>query len=213
MNFSDNDNDSPVAMIERDVFCGACHAKIDREVRNAKYRDDGLAAAIVCGDALRHHRRESGCSGLNGWTTGPWTDEAKKVTVHVDGDGSYSPWTWIEKYHCVLCGKKTVWAEHSDGDYYLGALFYCSSCGEAFYSTEATCGAEEIEGKRRAALSAALAPVVVPAAAEPAKVGLVLETLGELRAYLSECDDKEWSEERRLLVDRIDAAIAATEQP
>ena len=35
----------------------------------------------------------------------------------------------LTDWFCPVCGKKTVWQECSEGDYYAGPHIVCSSCG------------------------------------------------------------------------------------
>jgi hypothetical protein len=47
--------------------------------------------------------------------------------------GHCSVETWIEgSFFCPGCGKKHVWEEQGEGDYYCGPLFICPSCSAEF---------------------------------------------------------------------------------
>lgn len=37
-----------------------------------------------------------------------------------------------ETVHCLSCGKKEVWAEQSEGDYYAGPNYVCTHCNATF---------------------------------------------------------------------------------
>lgn len=46
------------------------------------------------------------------------------------GDKSVTYHTFVlTDWFCPACGKKTVWEEDDEGDYYCGPEIVCSSCG------------------------------------------------------------------------------------
>lgn len=52
--------------------------------------------------------------------------------VHYEAGHSYDR-TYVKTgYFCPACGVQTVWEEDSDGDYYAGSDYNCSSCGAKF---------------------------------------------------------------------------------
>ncbi len=52
-----------------------------------------------------------------------------RVDVHYRaGHSSSEVWELLEIY-CPECGKKRVWRETSEGDYYVGPTYLCVACG------------------------------------------------------------------------------------
>lgn len=60
----------------------------------------------------------------------------KKVNFEVkyEAGHSYNEEWQITENHCPNCGKKEVWNNNScGGDYYMGEMLRCKSCGCEFY--------------------------------------------------------------------------------
>jgi hypothetical protein len=51
--------------------------------------------------------------------------EIKAVVPRLICDDNYTLTNWF----CPACGKKTVWTEDGEGDFYRGPTTVCSSCG------------------------------------------------------------------------------------
>ncbi len=62
---------------EKDVFCAACGAHIDT-ISNEDGKDNGFVEALIIADSRAIHKKETGCSGLDGrmcaWNFGPWRE-------------------------------------------------------------------------------------------------------------------------------------------
>lgn len=56
----------------------------------------------------------------------------KTVTVKYDAGHSYDFDYKKEVMFCPNCGKREIWVECSDGDYYMGPQHVCSNCDFSF---------------------------------------------------------------------------------
>jgi rRNA maturation protein Nop10 len=54
--------------------------------------------------------------------------KATVARICYDGSAYYESYT-LSDWYCPSCGKKSVWEENGEGDYYRGPNFICSSCG------------------------------------------------------------------------------------
>jgi hypothetical protein len=63
--------------------------------------------------------------------------DVKYMTFDVKYEAGHTyreTWTHNKDIHCPACGKRTIWTEQSDGDYYQGPSSICISpgCGATF---------------------------------------------------------------------------------
>jgi len=56
-----------------------------------------------------------------------------EIEVKYEAGHSYKEnWDVENNVHCPACGKKPVWLNQGEGDYYEGAEYLCIACGTSF---------------------------------------------------------------------------------
>jgi ribosomal protein L37AE/L43A len=54
------------------------------------------------------------------------------IAIRHRESGGYEEQLEKTEYHCPKCGNKNVWVEDSEGDYYVGSIWYCLDCHFGF---------------------------------------------------------------------------------
>lgn len=63
---------------------------------------------------------------------GGFVSKATKVVVKYSAGHTSTSWWLRGGLFCPECGAKGVWEEQSDGDYYVGPDYACTTCGAVF---------------------------------------------------------------------------------
>ena len=59
--------------------------------------------------------------------------ESSQKDVRIECSHPYTEVWEKEELYCPKCGKKSVWAECSEGDYYVGNQYICLDCESSFF--------------------------------------------------------------------------------
>ena len=78
-------------------------------------------------------------------------DQEVEITVDFGTHEVHERWSRDKEMFCPDCGKQEVWVEQSEGDFYVGPLFVCTSC-ESVWTIQGPGTATNVEQQRIASI-------------------------------------------------------------